>query len=160
MKNRATLFLQQITGIKAAIDKLDEGTTTLSRGITVLRQHTPAEFADQHRLMEAMDSAVDRMLLAHGMLREAVGKLLPPSDPPGPAGPPLDTLRHAAATLTVVHSAMGVLANDREGGENLAPWQRELFAKSYDHIAGVVGLLQGAHRELRDKEGPGGPGGR
>ncbi|CAK7043161.1 MAG: hypothetical protein DELT_02914 [Desulfovibrio sp.] len=62
---------------------------------------------------------------------------------------PLDTLCSATATLVIIRNAMDMLANDREGVKNLAPWQRELFTKAYGHIAGVVETLHEAHEELR-----------
>ena len=75
MDFHASVFLQRIEGIKAAITSLDEGTQTLSRGVYMLRRSIPAELHTEHQYLAAMDDAINRMLVSHAMLLEAVDSL-------------------------------------------------------------------------------------
>ena len=68
---------------------------------------------------------------------------------PAPSRAPLDALCDAAITLAIIRNALDMLAHDHEGSKNLAPWQRELFARAHDHTAAVVDTLSEVHKELR-----------
>jgi len=79
MQIDALVFLRQVEHFIAAVGMLDDETGVLSRDIAALRRQIPADYADAHTVLAAMDGAVDRMAAARDMLLRVMEKLLPPS---------------------------------------------------------------------------------